>query len=109
MPTYEYRCERGHKVDLFFPLSEWPHPPVVCEQCSDRLTPMRRAVSSKPLAPAVMHEHWNTSVGKPISSQRQFDDELKRAAEDQYHSTGLESEFVSVDPTDAETLGAETD
>jgi hypothetical protein len=44
-----------------------------------------------------MHEHWNHSVGKPVSSMRQFKDDLARASERQSEVTGMEHRYVPVD------------
>lgn len=45
-----------------------------------------------------MHEHFNQSVGKPISSDRQFRDELKRKSEEQFLRTGIPADYQPVDP-----------
>jgi len=47
-----------------------------------------------------MHEHFNTSVGKPISSDRQFRDELKRKSEEHFLKTGIPADYVPSDPTE---------
>ena len=47
-----------------------------------------------------MHEHFNTSVGKPISSDRQFRDELKRKSEEHFLRTGIPADYQPVDPTE---------
>lgn len=47
-----------------------------------------------------MHEHFNHSVGKPISSDRQFRDELKRKSEEHFLRTGIPADYVPSDPTE---------
>lgn len=94
---YHYRC-RGcgaealveHRADT---LGE-------CAGCEGEL----RRVWSVNVAP-VMHEHWNTTVQKPISSMRQFETELRRASDEATARTGIEHRFAPVDPTDRKALG----
>jgi DNA-directed RNA polymerase subunit RPC12/RpoP len=98
---YEYKCpvcgwrttstERGDRLQG-----------RVCHQCGHR-GPMHRVFSIS-VRPA-MQEHFNPTVGKPISSMRQFDDELKRKSEEYTLRTGIEAKFVSHDPHEAKSLG----
>lgn len=53
----------------------------------------------------VMQEHFNATVGKPISDGRQFERELRRMSEERTAATGIEHRFAPVDPTDTKTLG----
>jgi hypothetical protein len=48
----------------------------------------------------MMHSHWNASVGKTISSMKQFKDELARASDAQTEKTGIEHRYVPVDPNE---------
>ena len=45
----------------------------------------------------VMHEHFNHSVGKPISDRRQFAAELRRKSEEMTERTGTPHNYVAVD------------
>jgi hypothetical protein len=54
---------------------------------------------------SVLHEHYNHSVGKPISSHRQYADELKRLSEQQTERTGIPHNYVPVDLSDTRACG----
>lgn len=54
---------------------------------------------------AVMQEHFNATVGKPISDGRQFERELRRMSDERTAATGIEHRYAPVDPTDTKTLG----
>lgn len=71
-----------------------------CKLCDGR---MRRVASFNFQRP--MQPHFNHTVGKPISNDRQFKDELKRKSEANYLRTGFESNLQPVDLHDAKSLG----
>jgi len=52
-----------------------------------------------------MPEHFNASVGKYVSNENQFRDELKRASEEATLRTGMEHRFVPIDPREKASLG----
>jgi hypothetical protein len=54
---------------------------------------------------SVMHQHFNTSTGTVVSSQRQFDDDLKRLSEERTEATGIPHNYVNVDIMDKDALG----
>ena len=99
MPLYEYKCpdcatrvpsfERGDRLDQ------------ACPSCGR--VPLKRVWSLGFQMP--MHEHFNQSVGKPISSMRQYSDELKRKSDEATALTGIEHRYVPVDMNDRKTLG----
>lgn len=67
-----------------------------CDRCGNDEIKRKYSVSvHRP-----MHEHFNTSVGKPISSDRQFRDELKRKSEEHFLRTGIPADYQPVDPTE---------
>lgn len=96
MTLYEYRCthcstaysdfERANRIERY------------CNKCEGTTTWQRVwAVSiHRP-----MQEHFNHSVGKPISDPRQHADELKRASEAATLATGIEHNYVPIDYADA--------
>lgn len=50
-------------------------------------------------------EHFNPAVGKTVSSQQGFKDDLKRASEEATRNTGIEHNFVPMEmPTKREEL-----
>jgi len=51
-----------------------------------------------------MHEHYNHTVGKPISDPKQFKEELKRSSERESERTGRTVNYVPVDLNDKESL-----
>lgn len=75
-----------------------------CPTCDGQLTRLYIVTLERP-----MMEHFNPSVGKVISSNRQFDDELKRKSEEQTLRTGIEARYVRHDPADAKALGVTHD
>jgi hypothetical protein len=70
-----------------------PHE-VPCQACGH--SPVKRKYSLAVHRP--MHEHFNQSVGKPISSDRQFRDELKRKSDEHFLRTGIPADYQPVDP-----------
>lgn len=54
---------------------------------------------------SVMQAAYNPAVGKEISSNRKFDDDMKRASEARSLETGMEHRFERVDPSDKKALG----
>ena len=52
-----------------------------------------------------MHEHFNATVGMPISSNAQFDAELRRKSDEAEARTGIPHKFVRHDPRDAKSFG----
>jgi len=100
MPVYEFRCPNcGAAVTRHWSIHDdtdrdlYNSGAVACTECSHGH--LRRRFTFAP-AP-VMHEHWNHSVGKPVSSMRQFKDDLARASERQSEVTGMEHRYVPVD------------
>jgi hypothetical protein len=101
MPAYEFRCQNcGVRLIRYIDLAgddertAWNRGTQPCPDCSHghmkRVWGFRQA--------PMMHEHWNASVGKPISSMKQFKDELRRASDEKTERTGIVHDFVPVDP-----------
>lgn len=95
MRTYEYRCVRCHAT-----MTSTTHGLDVCliDGCLGALRRVYSISFTKPL-----QEHWNTTVNKPIRTNKQFADELKRASEEATLRTGVEHRYV---PTDPSAVGA---
>lgn len=53
-----------------------------------------------------MHEHFNHTVNRPISSMTQFRDELRRQSEVATERTGIEHSYAPVEWGDAAAVGA---
>lgn len=103
MAIYAYRC-RGCGLSIDVP----DYRAADFGDCPDCTGILKRDYSSIQLAP-VMQEHFNPSVGKPISDRRKFDDELKRASEAAWERTGIPHNFVQVEGKDAQQAAGVTD
>lgn len=101
MTQYRYQCNRCRATmasSLFQGIGgQHEVPCIVCNG------DMIRVASVNFIKP--MKEHYNPSVGKHISTMREFRDGLKRGAEEEYLQTGMEHTYVEVDPTDKKSLG----
>lgn len=53
-----------------------------------------------------MQEHFNQTVGKPVSSMRKFTDELKRASDQASIETGMEHRYAPLEYGDHQAFGA---
>jgi hypothetical protein len=98
---YAYICRPCRiRANLDYPLGKHPST-LACGGCGESMSRDYSGVSvHRP-----MPEHFNATVGKPISSMRQFDDELKRKSDEYTLRTGIEAKFVSHDPSEARALG----
>lgn len=101
MPVYEYKCDAGHVEEAFHsrdvsyvgePCPAWSDDGSACN------SPVKKHFGSIQFAP-VMQEHWSLAVGKPISSMRQFEDELARSSDAATNQTGIEHKYVPCDPS----------
>ena len=73
-----------------------------CERC-DNAGPLHRVFSLSVQRP--MHAHWNPTTNSVISSNHQFDEEMKRLSAERTEQTGIEHRFVRHDPGDAAAIG----
>lgn len=69
-----------------------------CTQCSH--SPLHRDFSGIQLSPP-MQEHWNKTVDQPISSQRQFNDALRRKSDELSVHHRVEMDLQPIDPEQA--------
>jgi hypothetical protein len=53
----------------------------------------------------MLQEHWNASLNKPITSDRHFREELKRASEEAFLYDGFDHDYQPVDSEDTKSLG----
>jgi hypothetical protein len=88
MSIYAYKCracgtteDSTHRGDVLRD----------CE-CGGRLTRVFVVSLNKP-----MMAHFNSTVGKEISDMGTFKNELKKASDDYYQRTGIESDFQPID------------
>ena len=100
MPAYDYKCDDCGNVERVHDT----HDGALKAQLDQNATPCTCGGTYHrqfgfSLAP-VMQEHYNYSVGKPISSMRQFRDELKKQGEAVEERTGIASTFEPADWTE---------
>lgn len=101
MPIYEYKCpycnyrvpslERADKLHV-----------EECPSCG--FSGDYKRVFGFAMKP-IMHEHFNRSVQKPISSMKQYADELKRKSDEESARDGMERRYVPVDLGDPGAIG----
>lgn len=97
---YEYRCSECGNTDTITddrdgPLKARADAGLITCTCTPDAVYRRRFSFS---TPPMMHEHYNYTVGRPISSMRQFRDELKRASEEHTLRTGgVPADFQPID------------
>ena len=53
--------------------------------------------------------HFNQAVGKPVSNQAQFVDELKRASDAASEELGMEHRYLPMDPRDRDATRVTTE
>ena len=100
MPLYEYKCpecgtrgtsmKRGDRL-----VTECP----TCQQPRDF-----KRVFGFALAP-IMHEHFNNSVGKPISDMGKYREALKVKSAQDAERLGMDVNYQPIDMGDREALG----
>ena len=99
MPVYLYRC---HECGVHG--EKWQRHTddhlLTCPECD--ADALKRVYSFA--MRAIMHEHFDHTVGKVISDPRQFKEELSRASEKEAERTGRKVNYVPVDLGDRESL-----
>jgi putative FmdB family regulatory protein len=75
MPLYEYRCPDCNSRSVSETRAD--RLDGMCPRCGPRTHRRVFGFNHKP----GMEQHWNTTVGQPISSMTQFNDALKQASE----------------------------
>lgn len=95
MPIYQFRCrECGSSKETVNQPSPFP-----CS-CGSLY---KRVYSFTPMKP--MEGHFNHSLGKYVSNEREYRDGLKAASEAASLSTGIDHNFVPVDYHDKKAFG----
>ena len=88
MPLYAYTCPTCGEFDTFHHGNHAP-----CPNCGERAK-RRWAVNTG----IVVHEYWNYSLGKPISSNKQFDAEMRATADRLSERRGCTVNLERADP-----------
>ena len=95
VPIYEFRCrECGNTSDS----RSREIRPCLCGGVLRRVFHANIAAS--------FHPHFNHSLGRYVSSERDFSDGLKRASEANSLATGTDHNYVPADITDMRACGA---
>lgn len=96
MPLYEFKCQSCRTISTTMDYGVVPD----CQVCK---TAMNKVFSfyAKPM----FKGHFNPSVGKYVSSQREFDEALKIAGADATERTGIPHNYVSTEVGDADAFG----
>jgi Zn ribbon nucleic-acid-binding protein len=96
---YEYKCPACGQREMDPERADRLH--RACVRCGHSPLHRRFSISVRPS----MQEHFNPTVGRHVSSMRQFEDALKQESENYTLRTGIEAKFVPHDPHDAKALG----
>lgn len=102
---YSYLCDRcGHENisstrlpiggKLFQPCDNCGHPHQTRAICRLNTT-------------LSLPEHFNTSTGKYVTNRRDFADQLKYKSDEMSDRTGMDHNYVPVDPHDAKAVGVD--
>lgn len=115
MPTYEYKCDEcGQAYNLLTTIADdasrdfylgekhW-----MLDELDDAPTCEGRLVRVFSVGGVIrsMPTHWNTAVGKPISSMSEFKSELSRQSDATAQRLNMPVNFQPHDPRDREFLG----
>lgn len=95
MPVYEFSCGCGQESSTHRSMSD-NTTDKTCPGCGEA---MNRRFSC-PGVKLSMQPHYNWSLGRYVSSARDFEDGLKAASETATLRTGVEHRFVPTDPSD---------
>lgn len=107
MPIYEYKCDTCASVQSITDsrdgdLKARADARLISCTCGGTFT---RRFSFTPAA--VMHEHWNPTVGGVVSSSRQFKSELRRLSEVHEARTGIPTNLQPVDHEELRRMAEE--
>lgn len=99
---YSFRClECGWEdADYHDFIRIGQHGSNPCSLCGGRMVRIASFYFHRP-----MQEHFNHSLGRPVSGERDYKEGLKRASEAASIRTGLDTNYQPVDMTDTKSLG----
>jgi hypothetical protein len=104
MALYEYQCRTCGQVDsITHPIEPDWNPPQNMGECPNGCGTILRRVYTLQIA-KVMQEHYNSSVGKTVSSMRGYKDDLKRASEAATLKTGIPHNYVATGGSESTAL-----
>lgn len=105
MPMYKYECNACGRQDSTMMTFEQHDQsklfdPVICECLKGQMLQVYGVNVNRG-----MPEHYSDQLGAPVTSERHFNDTLKRQAEEYTARTGMEVSYETVDPTDPKAAG----
>ena len=102
MPAvFEYRCRECGKVRESMSRDD-------AQACScGGLS--RRCYRSVQFGRAAFVPHFNYSVGQHVNNRREFEDELKRKADNNSEQTGMDHSYAALDPSELSSMQPKTD
>lgn len=105
MPLHAYRCRScGAGREDYTPISVSPPEDFPCS-CGRR----QQRVFHPPVVFKGFEPHFNASVGRYVSSEREFRAELSRASEAMSQRTGMDHNYVPLEGPDAREAAGVTD
>lgn len=102
MPTFDYRCTQcGHVIeDQYFPIRE-PQSSIPCPLCHARA----KKILQFPAIKRTMSDHFNATLGRPVSSERDFRNGLSEASDKASIRAQREVSYSPVDLRDKAAVG----
>lgn len=104
-PRWDYKCtDCGLLVEMDFNEATFVGQcdSVECEFETRLFKKVFRAPTIKPM----MHEHFNSAVGKPISDMRKFKSELSRQSDEQSEQRGMDIKYAPLEYGDHQAFKA---
>lgn len=95
MPIYEFSCVCGQDLSTVRPMDAETLSKI-CPECGGVATRRWTSFGVKLSWP----EHWNPTLGRPVTNRRDFSDGLKEASDKASERFGFEHRYVPADPQD---------
>ena len=102
MPLYDYVCTQCAQItaDQYFPIKE-PSTHIQCPQCGG----LARKILAFPAIKRSMGEHYNASLGRHVSNEKDYKSGLAAASRLASARSGREVNYSPVDLRDRESVG----
>jgi putative FmdB family regulatory protein len=101
MPIYQYRCQTcGRLTEIQTPIAD-----RLATLACDCGGVARRRYTAPHVKP-VMHQHWNHTIGAPVSSDQAFRAELARKSDEMAERLGMDVNYQPID-SDATSVGVD--
>lgn len=108
MPLYTYACDGcGTQVDTEIRADAGTAPCLVCDPNGNTTTRWQRKWGFSAIPP--MREHFNHTLGKPISDMNKFKSELARKSDEASEQTGMEHNYQPLEYGDHKAFDASSE